>query len=52
MVWWGVAEHGQKSYEYNKKWIDWFADHSKATTDEVIEYARKLAKEFGFNVKF
>lgn len=52
LVWWEAAEHGQKAYEYSQKWIKFFAENSNATIDEVIEFARTLAKEYGFNVKF
>jgi RHS repeat-associated protein len=40
------SKHAKISWRYNNKWQNWIYRNQNATLDEVLEFAKELAKEF------
>jgi hypothetical protein len=51
-AWWDSDEHCDISYEYNEKWTVFMQINPGATREEVLEFGRSLAHEYGFNINF
>ena len=50
--WVDKASHNKWSYEYNKKWEDFRNKNYYASPDEIVNFAKELAKKYGFDVNF
>ena len=48
-AWWEATSHLKNAYQYNSVWGEWLAQHTDATLEQTMEYARTLAVQFGIN---
>ena len=50
--WVDKASHNKWSYEYNERWKTYIKNNPNVSAEKVVEYAKSLAKEFGFNINY
>jgi RHS repeat-associated protein len=50
--WWSKNEHLSTSRQFNDRWANFFSLNKKPTKDEILQFARGLAREFGQDVNF
>lgn len=48
--WWESNDDRSKAYEYNQKWEEWIGENTNATTEQVLDFGKKLSQEYGFKV--
>jgi len=51
-AWWTRPNHQQKAKEYNDRWRDFFGSRRNPTRNEILDFGRQLAKEYGLEVPF
>jgi len=49
--WWARTPHRHASHAYNERWQVFF-EGGERSREEVLDFAKKLAKEYGFEVLF
>ena len=50
--WWDKSVHRSKSAEYGRLWKEFFRTPTPPTAAQVLDYARKLAKQYGLTIYF
>ena len=51
-AWVDADAHARWSYRYNEAWREFFEGNQNPTKEQILEFARKLAKRFKFKVNF
>jgi len=51
-TWVEKQTHAKWSYEYNAYWRDYIRKYPDASPEQVLNYARTLAKKYNFKVNF
>ena len=51
-AWWDSTEHAKRSAEYNQKWADFLRGGPARSKDDVLQFARQTAGEYGLQVNF
>jgi len=46
------SKHRSEAYAFNKKWENYFIESPNPTTEQILDYARTLASEFGYTIHF
>ncbi len=49
-AWWERSTHLKNADRYNKRWVDFMG--KRPTFEQVLQFARELAREYGFQVNF
>ncbi len=52
LTWWERAPHRASAKEYNDIWRAFFADHPRATKEQILEYGNKVMTNYGNQVNF
>jgi len=48
-AWWEESSHRAVTQEYNQLWDRWLLGNPDASLDEMIDYGRELADDYGFH---
>lgn len=55
-AWWEATPHRRNSYAYNADWARFFESYRELgrlpTQEEVLDFAKELAEEYGFDINF
>jgi len=51
-AWWTRPNHQQKAKDYNERWRQFFSTTRNPTRDQILDYGRQLAKEYGLETVF
>ena len=53
-VWWNEGVHGKNIYTYSNAWQEYLKELNPNTVTmvEIIKIGRKVAKKYGFEVRF
>ena len=51
-TWWQRRDHQKKARAYNTKWEKFFEKNSNPTGEEILQFGRKIAGEYGFTIGF
>ncbi len=49
-AWWEKTSHRKNAWKYNQRWIEFFK--SNPSQKEVLEFGKKLSKEFNFETNY
>ena len=49
-AWWSRSSHLKKSYEYNQRWENFLVDIP--TREQILQFGRGLAKDYGFQINY
>lgn len=51
-AWWERSSHLKKAYAYNARWRLFLAGKPPPTLEQILQFGRKLAHEYGFQVHY
>ncbi|MCK4543255.1 MAG: hypothetical protein KAU17_13560, partial [Spirochaetales bacterium] len=51
-AWWEGSDHLNKAKEYNQQWETFFQENPTAKPEDVLNYGRELADEYGFDINY
>ena len=47
-AWWDSELHQAASPEYNRRWREWFRSNRNPSLDDMTDFGKELADEYGF----
>jgi len=51
-AWWSAKEHLSDAKRYNGAWDEFFEFHQERTVEEILQFGRKIATEYGLPIYF
>jgi len=51
-AWWSAKEHLSAAKRYNGAWDEFFEFHQERTVEEILQFGRKIATEYGLPIYF
>jgi hypothetical protein len=51
-AWWEKSRHLKNAVEYNRRWQRFWRTNPRPTLEQVLQFGRELAREFGFQVNY
>ena len=51
-AWVDKAAHSKWSYAYNQAWQDFFDSTDNITAELILDFARQLAQQYGYEIYF